>query len=225
MSMAGTKNWLIRKILAETYYSLINFSGLGYFKDNLAKIIKDHYREKKLGIITIGDSEFKDEISRYRDGRYYNPSPYITIEKLMDQLKLGPDDVFMDLGCGKGRVLFVAAAQRVKKVIGVEVRKDIFDEAVRNLKNLKSANAPVEIINGDAAECEVKDGTVFFMYNPFGQATLESAVKNIEASLKANPRKIRIVYYRGDGQNLLDKHAWLTYEGRTIDGLFRSWHN
>ena len=48
----------------------------------------------------------------------------------MNYLKLDANDVFVDLGCGKGRAVFLAAAQKLKKVIGVELRKELADIAV-----------------------------------------------------------------------------------------------
>jgi len=220
------RQYLIFKLLAEVkIFCVIPGRSFSYLVYRIKTVIRDHFGDKRLGIITIGGSKFDDNLSLHKDGIAYQATPYDLIKKLIDYLKVTPDDVFIDFGCGKGRVVFSIARYKLKKVIGVELRKDLADIAMRNLRNLKSNKTLVEIINADAATFAVNDGTMFFMFNPFGQATLDSIVQNIKNSLVANPRSIRITYYGGANHNLLDKHGWLKYEGRINNMPVHFWHN
>ncbi len=78
------------------------------------------------------------------------------------------------------------------------------DAARINLRKAKSNHTPVEIVDSDAAVFEAKEGTVFFMFNPFGKMTLEKVIKNIRQSLLTNPRKTHIAYYCPVYKDLLD---------------------
>ncbi len=179
---------------------------------NKLAIIKAHYYDKKLGIESI-------------KGQGYRTSFYGRLEKMARYLKLEGSDVFVDLGCGEGRVVFFVALQKLKKVIGVEMNKDIIDIARKNLKNLKLRNSPIEFIHTDAAKYDIKEGTVFFMFNPFDAITLEKVLNNLRDSITANPRKIRIVYYAPVHQGLLDRQDWLIREGEIENKDCLVWRN
>jgi predicted RNA methylase len=138
---------------------------------------------------------------------------------------LTPDDVFIDIGCGAGRVIFFIAAQNLKKVIGVELNEELIDAARQNYRALKLRNSPVEIVCADAAVFNMDEGTIFFMYNPFGYKTLRKVVANIKKSIEASPRKIRIVYYGLWHRHLLDDEDWLELEKEMDRGEILIWHN
>lgn len=223
--MVNIKGWLVYKILREIknwfiktfLYPFINLTR------NIKNITKEHFSEKKLDIETIGDSLVNVDITTYKDSTRYSPTPYDIIEKILTHLQLGPDDVFVDIGCGKGRVIFSVGTQRLKKVIGVEAREDMFEIAMQNLKNVKVKNTPVKIVNVDVTNFDMKEGTVFFMYAPFGKETSAKVISNIKDSLAVNPRKIRIVCYEGPDLNKFEVHDWLTHEGKIANNRVNTW--
>ena len=179
--------------------------------------IKSYLYDKYLGIDT--GIEFHKESNTFEDNSYYKdmatyqPAFYGRLEKIRTYLKLTEDDIFADLGCGKGRMLFIMAQQRIKKVIGVELNPDIFAITQKNLKKVKYRNSPIELLNIDAVYFDPAEVTVFFLFNPFGQSTLKKVLNNIKNSLSANPRKIRIVYYGPPFRQIMDNQDWLSYEG------------
>lgn len=199
--------------------------GLGRNKQFVFEIIKEHYFEKRLNIKTSEHYFFEDSFSLYKDGIAYQPTPYFIIEKIIDYLKPTPNDIFIDLGCGKGRVVFLVALQKLKKVIGVELNKELIDIAQRNLVNFTHNKTAIEFINNDVANFKVKDETIFFMFNSFGCKTLQSVLNNIKDSLLDNPRQIQIVYFGPTHQSLLDNEDWLTLERRIDNCGCRIWHN
>ncbi len=204
------KIWSIDKIIRVTK----NFSKnpIAYSSSCIAVLIS-LVLEKRLGIKTRGYFLPKDEINLYDDAASYAATSYARLKKMSNYLKLSKDDVFIDLGCGAGRPVFFVGTQRLKKVIGIEIRKELADIARRNLGNLKLNNSPIEIINTDASAFDVKEGTVFFMFNPFGEKTFTKVIENIKKNLLINPRNIRIVYYCPVYKNLLDLQDWLVSEG------------
>ena len=219
--MADIKSLLAYKILRTTAgWALEPFSDL---IRRLRAVTEDHFREKKLGIDTAGSASVKNDVTLFKDSSSYVPTPYKDMEKMFAGLDLGPDDVFVDLGCGKGRVIFSVAAKRLKKVIGVEARRDMFEIASRNLKGLKIKNTPVEIVHADAASFDMREGTVFFMFQPFGKRTRSKVMGNIKDSLGHNPRKVRIVCYGGPDSDALEDCDWLARESRIADAGIDIW--
>jgi len=195
--MSSIKDLLAYKIAKEIYYWGKNAFLMPFitFYKNIRNVTKDHLYEKKLGINTTGDSRVVNDKTMFRDSIPYVPTPYDVIGKMLSHLHFSKDDVFVDLGCGKGRIVFSVAAKKLKKVIGIEARKDMYNIAMENLKNSKLKNTPLQIVNADVAIYDMKEGTVFFMYSPFGEKTQKAVIKNIKESLVKKPRKIRIACY------------------------------
>jgi precorrin-6B methylase 2 len=230
-NMKKIKELLGYKILREIYHWFLGIFLAPFHKlgDRIRYVIKEHTYEKRLGICTVYTPLENSPVLRtptmFRDGEIPMPTPYNIIEKMLDQLQFSKNDVFVDLGCGKGRVIFSVAEKKLKKIIGVEVRKDLFDIAMENLRNLKLKNTPVEIVNADAATFNMQEGTIFFMFNPFGIKTQEKVMKNIKNSLKTNPRKVRIVSYYGPNLNNIKNCDWLSQGEKMLDINLCIWHS
>ena len=147
---------LLFKIINVTFQCLIK--SFFEFKWAISLVIREHYIEKKLGIDTAKTYSVQKEFSAYKDSEDYAPTKYPELQTMMDYLKLNKDDVFVDFGCGKGRVIFLAAIQKLKKVVGVELNQALIDVTKKNLKNIKFNNTPIELFQGDAVNFDVKDG-------------------------------------------------------------------
>ena len=217
---------LIYKIARELKNLLVGFVELGLvYTQRIILAIKEHPIEKALGIETSESYHKKSDTSLYKDLCDYIPSPYGKIKEILTYVRLGPDDVFVDLGCGKGRVVFFVAQERIKKVIGVEVDRNLVEIARENYRNLKLSRTPVEIVEADAATYISNEGTVFFMYDPFGYKTVEAIVGNIKKSLEMRARRIRIVYYSPGYRHILDDEDWLELEQEINTGEILIWHD
>lgn len=174
--------------------------------------IKTRFLESKYGIETDNYNAMFGKVTG--EGNYrYQPTPYGRLERVMQFLRPMDQDVFVDLGCGKGRAVFVAAKHPFKKVIGVEADKEIYDIAVQNTENFKKkfkTLTPVELFHVDAADFDPRASTVFFMFNPFGPDVMEKVLANIKNSLLSNPRRVRIAYYAPHCKELMAKQEWLS---------------
>ncbi|MBU9888937.1 MAG: class I SAM-dependent methyltransferase [Candidatus Omnitrophica bacterium] len=160
-------------------------------------------------------------------GSPYHPTPYGRLEKVMRFLKPDEKDVFVDLGCGKGRAVFLALTQKFKKVIGIESDRTTYDIAVRNAANFRGRKkaGSLELLHMDASDFDPSQGTVFFMFNPFGPKVLEKVLANIERSLKRNPRRIRLIYYIPRFLELVQKQTWLTRAGSVMNEACPVWEH
>lgn len=169
--------------------------------------------ERKLGIDTRGRIVTENKISLYRDESNYSAAPYIVTRKVLLNLSPSKDDVLMDYGCGKGRIVCFAAAQTsVNRVVGVELYKHLYDAALANINNLNNKKAEIDVFHADAVNFTAIDNvTIFIIFNPFREKTLEKVLKNIESSLKINPRTIHIAYCPTPNlARLFEDTGWLT---------------
>lgn len=109
------------------------------------------------------------------------------------------DCVFLDLGCGKGRPVLVAAAFPFRALIGVELSPKLAAIARRNVARVArrhAARSRPRIETGDALAFPLPEvPLLIFLYNPFGRPLIERLVQRIEVSLAEQPRPLHVVYY------------------------------
>jgi SAM-dependent methyltransferase len=99
---------------------------------------------------------------------------------------------FVDLGCGKGRTLILAAKQGFQKVIGVEFSPEL---AAIARQNLHQVGVDADIMEGDASRFHFGDGDqLIYMYNPFGRSVMRSVIDNLADWRTRHPNKAFVVY-------------------------------
>jgi hypothetical protein len=106
---------------------------------------------------------------------------------------------FIDLGCGKGRVLILAAEQGCSRVIGVEFSAKLCEVARTNVglfRKARPAAPPTEVVCQNATSYVFPDGPLLlFLFDPFGPAVLQPVIDRLCTSLRADPRPCRVAYY------------------------------
>jgi SAM-dependent methyltransferase len=129
----------------------------------------------------------------------YLPSPARVTRWMLDNVGIEHRDFsFVDLGCGKGRVLLVAAEYPFKRVIGVEISAALSEIARKNADRDQSRSrqcAAIDVQNTDATTFDFPETNLLIhLYHPF-EPTLTSAVlSHLERSIKARPRKVIVAY-------------------------------
>jgi precorrin-6B methylase 2 len=146
---------------------------------------------------------------RHNDSAEYEVPDYLYLRRVVRTLKPGPQDVIFDLGCGKGRFLCLMARRRVRKCVGVELVPHLCEAARGNAARLRGRRAPIEIRCADAAAADPSEGTIYYMFNPFGPATMDEVLANIRGTLSRNPRNITIVYYNSVHEEMFEASGWL----------------
>jgi cyclopropane fatty-acyl-phospholipid synthase-like methyltransferase len=118
---------------------------------------------------------------------------------------------FLDMGSGKGRVLFVAAEYPFRKVIGVEFSNALHEEALANLKRYKYPGrrcAEIEPVLADAREFEFPDDNlVIYLFNPFGPEVMGRMLANLERSLERQPRHAIVVMLWPEHSDVVERMA------------------
>lgn len=142
-------------------------------------------------------------------GFRYQPTRVVSLRKLFNNIKLmiPAGSVFVDFGCGKGRVLLIAAEFGFRKVRGVEFAHELCKIAKNNCavyKRKTGTKTEFQIIDSDVVDYIINnDENVFFMYNPFKEAVLREVLNNITSSLNIQPRRILIIYLNPQPDNVI----------------------
>jgi precorrin-6B methylase 2 len=132
-----------------------------------------------------------------RDFVPYQPSHWLPMRWAFRKLRLGPDDVFVEIGCGKGRVVCEAARHPLARVIGVEISPRLVELARANVERGRGRFRcqDIEIVTADATGWAIPDDmTVAYLNYPFVGDTFRRVIDNIDESIVRNPREVRLVY-------------------------------
>ena len=171
--------------------------------------------EKQLGISTHSivnldqltlDGDNSDQNHHYQGASYY--ILFSIFEKLPLHLKNKP---FIDFGCGKGRALFVAEQCGFTKLIGVDIAKELIDDADENKKRyqLKNTQSSIDFIFSDATKYKIPDdAAVFYFFNPFGAEIIQQVLDNIKESVKQHPREINCIYLNPKYKTIFEQNGF-----------------
>jgi SAM-dependent methyltransferase len=102
-----------------------------------------------------------------------------------------PNDVLVDVGCGKGRVLNWWLSRGLSnRIIGIELDHDVAARTRTRLGRFPN----VRVLTGDAVEVLPPDGTVFYLFNPFDVTIVRRLRDKLEA-LQPAGRRLIVIYY------------------------------
>lgn len=134
----------------------------------------------------------------FSGGYIRNPNPGshgtgATDYSIMPQLFLGrirPEDVLVDVGCGKGRVINWWLSQHLKnRMFGLEQLPNVGYSTRRRFHRFEN----VTILVGDAIDNLPEKGTLFYLFNPFD----EKGIKRLADRLRSHPEaaRITVIYF------------------------------
>src|SRR3954451_15212378 len=154
----------------------------------------------------------------------YAPSPPGLLRRLLPVDEVTRDDVFVDFGCGAGRVVMEAAERYpFRRVVGVEHSPELAAQA-RALLDGHTARLRTgawEIVTADVVDYEVPDDiTVAYLFDPFTGPVFDAVASKLEDSVQRRPRTLRIVYLVPTELARLERHAGLR---RVRSGTARRW--
>jgi hypothetical protein len=142
----------------------------------------------------VGLEEFGlDDPERVR----YEASGWTYLRRALRRCEVGPTDVLVDFGSGKGRVVWQAAHYPFARVVGVEISPQLTHVARRNIEdNLDRLTCRnVELVTADATEWEVPDDMTFaYFYSPFEGQIFRQVIGLIIESIDRSPRRLTLIY-------------------------------
>jgi len=162
----------------------------------------EHFRERLFdwqhGVETRGRVPPEELVGIAPDARKeasaYAPTPLALMRRIIRKSRVEPSAfTFIDIGCGKGRTLLIAAEYGFKAVVGVEADGGLCDAARKNLQS-----SAAQIVHTDARDFELPSGPLFlYFYDPFGGAVLDEVVRRVAAAA-AEPDRAIVVAYNAD---------------------------
>jgi SAM-dependent methyltransferase len=156
------------------------------------------YKTDTTGTVPQRDLGISDERAR-RAAVLYVSAPVKFEEHVLGTLEIDYKDFdFVDLGCGKGRVLLLAAALPFRSVRGVEISQELCAIARKNLCIYPSARKQCRKIDVECMDAILfpisGQNTVFHFYHPFNTDVLRPVLGNIATAFRVSKKQVRIVY-------------------------------
>lgn len=127
----------------------------------------------------------------------YEPSGWLDLRRILWREEIGPEDVFLDLGSGKGRAVLLAARHPFGRVIGVELSDRLNAIARRNLaaRRHRLRCRDVELVTADVVDYRIPDDvSVVYIFNAFGGPVFDAVIEQLVASVDRHPRTVRLIY-------------------------------
>lgn len=116
---------------------------------------------------------------------------------------------FVDLGCGKGRALLLAAEAGFKEIIGVElspVLSGIAQQNVDRCHGVGKGKPQYRVVCVDAAEYQLPAGPcVLYLYNPFKGEVLQRVVRTLGTTYEKQGHEIIVLYYNPIWERVLEE--------------------
>lgn len=160
--------------------------------------VADYVQERRLGIRSGGLIPIETLMEDWEGNHDYAPTSIRAFRAFIGSVEIEAGrDVFVDYGCGMGRVLALAAEYPFRRVIGVEVSQKLAAAARRNLDNYRGERRchDIEIWCGSAEDFELPaDASVLYFANPFHGRVLVEVFERVRRSLEARPRRLRVIY-------------------------------
>ena len=121
------------------------------------------------------------------------------LRTVLESLPFPPQSTFVDIGCGKGKAVLIAADYPfIDRVVGVELAGSLCHAAeanVRLFRDRRALSEPVEIIHADATTIDyVRGENIFFLNNPFDAMLTRAMIDNVERALGQNKERAWLLY-------------------------------
>jgi SAM-dependent methyltransferase len=131
---------------------------------------------------------------------------------------------FIDLGCGKGRVLAIATEFAFRSVVGIELSPPLHRLAARNARRVAARHPDrtrIEVVCGDATHPALPPcgDVALFLYNSFRAPLVATLIDHLETAIgqRAGGR-VFLVYYNPTNAALFDASDTFTrYYAERLD--------
>ncbi len=155
---------------------------------SLVKYVKSVYRDDANGVGMTGSQS----------------TNYVILNRIFSHITLTEQDSFLDVGCGKGRVLaFLVKNHAPCRLFGVEIN-EISGKVAREWTEKYEQ---VSVILGDAFRMDYNPYTVLFLGRPFLPKTFLQFIEKLESGLT---HPITLIYWvdQQSGYLLKDRPGW-----------------
>lgn len=171
--------------------------NLKYPFQRIADEFSDKFYDRQYGIETCQQIEVEQlgiSTQDAENARKYQATPYLQLLKIFKYIsEKYPNWSLMDVGCGKGRVLAVAANHGANEVIGIDLSKELISNAEQNIKQLKVENSVTKfkLLPENVLDVEFDRETDFyFLFNPFDTVILQKFIEKYKLEARQDAQVI-----------------------------------
>ena len=154
--------------------------------------------DRRYGVDTEGALTLEELGTTDPRSTEYAPVGLLSLRRILPRREVGPDDVFIDVGSGKGRAVLQAAMQYpFRRVYGVEMSEQLHETAERNLERVRHrlSGTEVHFVRANVLDYTMPDDvTVALFNNPFRGEVFDTAVTRLLESVDRNVRRLRVIY-------------------------------
>jgi SAM-dependent methyltransferase len=146
-----------------------------------------------VGALGIGDAD------KTKSAVFYISAPVRFERYIIGALNIDYKDFhFVDVGCGKGRVLMLASEWPFHSITGIEISKALCEIAERNVqvyssRTQKCRNIAIQCMDATQFPIEEKN-TVYHFYHPFQVDVLKPILERIASRFQQSDKKVYIAY-------------------------------
>lgn len=151
--------------------------------------LNERVRGLDFSMVYVGDLQKNTE-----EYHGYSMTDATDMKRILQAVPVDPrKSAFLDVGCGKGMCMKVAAKLGYSKTDGLDLDAHLLEIARRNMKKLR---LDVNCIQANAIEFDgYANYDVFYFYNPFGKSVFEKVIKKLIESQQERNRDIWAIYY------------------------------
>ena len=146
--------------------------------------------EKKFGIKTAAIKK-----SESKEFYHYQGASYLVLFRLFSEISKDKSNFeFVDIGAGKGRVVYVAEYFGFNNLTGIELDQTLINEAENNIGLYvhKRKESQITFVYANALDYKYKNTpTIYFLFNPFSKDVLEKVLDRI---LSLSSRETWFIY-------------------------------
>ena len=127
---------------------------------------------------------------------------------------------FVDIGCGKGRAILLAAQNPFLAVLGIELNPTLAAIARQNIENASLSSdllAPIQLLEADALSTPLPETpTLLFLFHPFEAPAMRRLLRAITAQFRSRPGHLDLLYVNAEHAVVLDRDPAFTrlWQGR-----------
>ena len=115
------------------------------------------------------------------------PTPELVVEKMLAAAELKAGETLYDLGCGDGRILFMAAQKFGANAVGVELSSNLVSQTMDKARQL-GLQGQVKVIEGNLLNVNLRDADVVTLY--LMRLSNERLKPNLRKQLKTGARVV-----------------------------------
>ena len=187
-------------VMRRLVYKVLNYKPRHTFEHDAIAELDEVMGIQTAKITHLSDLEIRSPNAAR--GVDYQPSPPAEVARALGELPIRFEEfTFVDVGCGRGLVLLLAARHAFRQVVGVDFSEELCQEAKANIVRCEDhlqICRDIKVACDDATSFELPGGpTVFYLFNPFHRPVFDEFIDHVAESLADNPRPVYLIYYGG----------------------------